>query len=96
MSYSIHYGPDKPNGIRNTESRLGLIGAIVVVLVCVLAIGWAIPEHTEQFVQALFPWAREEVRSALDEMRLNLKAGQPVRDVISAFCQGIISEASGM
>ena len=94
MSYSIHYGPDKPDTGSKRKGYAGLIGAILIVLICAFAIGWAIPEQTKEFVQALFPWTRTEVSIALAQLRENIKTGQPLADAVSAFCQGILNEAN--
>lgn len=94
MSYSISYGPDKTNIRTKSNGHAGLIGAVLIVLVCAIAIGWSLPEQARQFTEALFPWTRTDVSAALAILRENVMDGQPLKDAVSAFCHGIINEAS--
>ena len=93
MSYSISYGPDKSNAGSKRKEYAGLFGAVIIVLVCAIAIGWSLPDQMKQFTEALFPWTRTDVSDALAIMRENVMNGQPLTDAVSAFCQGIINEA---
>ena len=93
MSYSIHYGPEKPKFGQRKKGYAGLIGAVLIIMVCAAVIGFAIPQQTKQFVQALFPWTRSEVVSALKEFREDIREGLPVSDAITTFCREIIYEA---
>lgn len=93
MSYTIHYGSEMPKFSPKKKSYAGLVGAVIIIMVCSAAIGFAIPRQAEQFVQALFPWTRMEVRSTLADLREEVKDGMPMADAISAFCHEIIYEA---
>jgi len=93
MGYSIHYGPDKPRSAQKTNSYLGFVGAVLVIMVCAAAIGWAIPQQAGQFARALFPWTRSEVRAAFAELREDVREGQPFSDAVTTFCLEIIHNA---
>jgi hypothetical protein len=93
MSYTIHYGPEIQKLSPKKNGYAGFVGAVIILMVCSVAIGWAIPRQAEQFVQALFPWTRMEVRATLADLREEVKDGMPMADAISAFCHEIIYEA---
>lgn len=93
MSYSIHYGPDRPCSAPSKHSNFGLIGAVLVILVCAIAVGWAIPQQAEEFAQALFPWIRSEVQTAFADLREDIREGQALSDAVKTFCQEIIHDA---
>lgn len=93
MSYSIHYGPEKPSYLPKKKSYFGIIGAGIIVLIIAISIGWSIPEYSEQFVHALFPWTRSDVQYALGELSQNVREGQPMSDAVTAFCREIIQNA---
>ena len=94
MSYTIHYGPETPKPATHKKFFLGFVGAIIIIMICSIAIGWAIPKQTEQFVQALFPWTRTEVKSALTDLREEIMDGQPISDAVAAFCRELIYETN--
>lgn len=94
MSYSISYGSDTPKLYQKKKGYMGLIGAILIIMICAAAIGWAIPQQAKAFAQALFPWTREEVRFALTELRRDILDGQPLSDAVTTFCREIIYEAN--
>lgn len=93
MSYSIHYGPDRPKSAPKKRSYFGLVGAVLVIMVCAAAIGWSLPQQAEQFTQALFPWTRSEVQTAFTELREDVREGQPLSDAVKTFCLEIIHGA---
>ncbi len=93
MSYSIHYDSDNPNFIPQKKPLFGFVGAILVIMVCAVAIGWAIPQQVDQFREALFPWTREETKAAFSELRDDLRQGEPLPDAVTAFCLEIIHDS---
>ncbi len=93
MSYSIHYDSDNPNFRSQKKPLFGLIGAILVIMVCAAAIGWAIPQQAMQFRQVLLPWTRTEVKAAFAELREDLRQGEPLSDAVTAFCLEIIHDS---
>ncbi len=93
MSYSIHYGPDRPRSAPKKRSHFGLVGAVLVIMVCAVAVGWALPGQAEQFKQALLPWTRSEVRTAFADLREDVREGQSLQDALTAFCLEIIHDA---
>lgn len=90
MSYSICYEPDRTRPVRKKRPYFGLVGAVVIILICATAIGWTIPQQAKQFVQALLPWTRNEVIAALSELRSDVIEGKPINDAVTAFCLEII------
>ncbi len=92
MSYSIRYGPDRPRSAPKKRSYFGLVGVVLVIMVCAVAIGWSIPQQAEQFKQALLPWTRSEVRAAFADLQENVREGQPLQDALTAFCLEIIHD----
>ena len=93
MSYSISYGPDRPKPAPKKQSYFGLAGAVTVIVVCALVIGWWIPQQAEQFAQVLLPWTKNEVKAAFAELREDIHDGQPLSDAVTAFCLEIIHDA---
>ena len=93
MGYSIHYGPDRPQFAPEKRTNRGFVGAVLILMVCAMAIGWALPQQTERFVQALFPWTQEQVQVAFAELRQDVREGQPLSDAVTAFCREIIDDA---
>lgn len=93
MSYSIHYGPDVPQSVPIKRSYFGLVGALLVVVICATAVGWAMPQQAEKFAQALFPWTRSEVNAAFAELREDVREGQPISEAVTTFCREIIDDA---
>lgn len=93
MSYSIRYDSDNPNFKQQKKPIFGLIGAILVIMVCATAIGWAIPQQVKQFKETLMPWKRAEVQAAFSELQDELRQGQPFEDAVTAFCLEIIHDS---
>ena len=93
MSYSISYGLDKARYEKKKQPYFGLIGAVVIIVVCALVIGWSIPQQAERFALALFPWTRTEVRSSILQLKENIKDGQSLADAVTTFCLEIIHNA---
>ena len=93
MSYSIHYDSDNPNFRAQKKPLFGFVGAILVIMVCAAAIGWAIPQQAKQFREVLLPWTRTEVKAAFSELRDNLLQGEPLSDAVTAFCLEIIHDS---
>lgn len=93
MSYSIHYGPERPKHARKKKNRYGMAGAVIVLLVCAAAAGWSMPEQAQQFYQALFPWTRQEVKEAFSELKTDLRQGETVSDAVTSFCLEILDDA---
>lgn len=94
MSYSIHYDSDNPKFRSKKKHVFGLVGVILTIMVCAVALGWAIPQQAKQFRQALFPWSREEVKAAFAELRDDLRQGEPISDAVTAFCVEIIHDSA--
>ena len=94
MSYSIHYDSDNPNFRPQKKPVFGIIGAILVIMVCAAAIGWAIPQQVMQFKEALLPWTRAEVKAAFSNLQDDLQQGQPLADAVTAFCQEMIHDSA--
>lgn len=94
MSYSIHYDSDNPIFRPKKKPIFGLVGVILTIMVCAVAIGWAIPQQAKQFRQALFPWTREEVKAAFADLRDDLRLGEPLSDAVTAFCLEIIHDSA--
>jgi len=94
MSYSIHYDSDNPSYKQRKKPVFGIIGAILVIMVCAAAIGWAIPQQVMQFKEALVPWTRAEVKEAFSELQDDLQQGQPLADAVTAFCLEIIHDSA--
>lgn len=94
MSYSIHYDSDNPSYKPQKNPVFGIIGAVLVIMVCAAAIGWAIPQQVIQFKEALIPWTRAEVKAAFSELRNDLLQGQPLTDAVTAFCQEMIHDSA--
>ena len=42
MGYTIRYGSDVPERLAGKHSRFGLIGAVVVILVCAISFGFSV------------------------------------------------------
>ena len=93
MSYAIHYGPNKPKYQKKKNGYIGFVGAVLIIMVCATAIGFAIPQQADQFVRALFPWTRSQIVSAILDLRENIIMGDPIYDAITTFCREIIYEA---
>lgn len=93
MSYSICYGPERPKPEQKKRSYFGLAGAVAIIIICSIAIGWAIPQQVNQFVQALLPWTRSEVIAAFSELRNDVKEGKSINDAVTDFCLEIINAA---
>ena len=93
MSYSISYGPDKARHEKKKRPYFGLVGAVVVIIVCALVIGWSIPQQAEKFALALFPWTRTEARTSFSQLQEDIKDGQPLTDAVTTFCLEIIHNA---
>ena len=93
MGYSVYYGPDMPRFTSKKRNHGGFIGAVLIFMVCAMAIGWALPQQTERFVQALFPWTQDQVQIAFAELRQDVREGQPLSDAVTAFCREIIDDA---
>lgn len=94
MGYSIHYGPDRPQFAKRKRNYAGFIGAVVILMVCAMAAGWALPQQAERFKQALFPWTRDQVQSAFAEFQENVRDGEPLSDAVTDFCREIIDNAT--
>ena len=93
MSYSIHYGPEEPQKERSNVSGFGFIGVVLIIVVCLLAFGWHLPQQAHPFKEALFPWTRSEVVSAFAQLREDVVDGMPLRDAVTDFCLEIIHES---
>lgn len=92
MSYTIHYGPETPKFAPKKKGYAGLVGAVIIIMICSAAIGWSIPKQTELFVKALFPWTRTEVKAALADLRNEVRNGEPITDAVTTFCRELIYE----
>lgn len=93
MSYSIHYGPAGTADHLKKKSRLGMVGAAVVILVCAAAFGCALPSQVQQLRQVLFPWAEPAVQEAFEEFREDVRQGESFKEAAAAFCLEILDEA---
>lgn len=96
MSYTIRYGPEQPDTTKQRQSWLGVIGAIIIMGVCLLAISWYLPQQMHQLREALLPWTRNDVQMAFNELREHVSQGQPFGDAVTAFLRDIIHESGQM
>ncbi len=90
MSYTIRYGPVNTNSCKKKSGWFGIIGAVLILTVCLLAVSWYLPQQARQFREALLPWTRSEVLSAFSEFRRDVIEGEPFNDALTAFCRDII------
>ena len=90
MSYTIHYGPDEPTRHEHKNRWLGIVGAVVILTVCLLAISWYMPQQVRLLREAFFPWTRSDVQSAFLEFRENARHGQPIGEAFTVFCRDMI------
>ena len=51
------------------------------------------PAETKQLTEALFPLTGESAQEALAVFAQNIRAGEPLGDAVTAFCQEIIDDA---
>lgn len=93
MSYCIRYGPDVPARMRKRGLPFGMIGAVIVVAVCALAIGFALPEQAQQLQEAFFPWTMPAAREAFSEFTAQLRQGEAFQDAMTDFCLEIFRGA---
>ena len=93
MSYSIYYGPDRQDTGQQKKSWFGIVGAVLILTVCLLAFSWFLPQQARQFREAFLPWTRAEVRTAFAELKESIQQGHPIKESVSAFCLEIIHEA---
>ena len=90
MSYVIHYANEE-SSIRKTNNRwFGIVGAVLVIAVCLLAVSWYLPQQVRQFREALFPWTKSDVQAVFAQLRDNVRQGQTLGDAVTVFCKDII------
>lgn len=90
MGYRIVYGEDPFIERKERKSYLramtaGFALAFVVLVRCC----W--PQGTELLRQALLPGDYE----AFQQMTTDIRAGEPIGDAVTAFCQQIVEDAVG-
>lgn len=90
MSYTVRYGEDVPERVPVKATRFGLVGAVVIFLVCAAALGFAIPEQIDTLRETLFPWTQEAVRESFGDFREDLRQGRSFREAFGEFCVEIV------
>ena len=93
MSYSIHYGPEEPCNRKSGFSWFSIVGVVLILTVCLLALSWYLPQQVSQFREALLPWTRAEVTRAFAELCENVKDGKSLNNAVTDFCLEIIHDA---
>lgn len=88
MGYRIIYAqeplaPEKPRG---TKLKM-MTAAFALALVVLVRLFW--PQGTQMLQNALLPGDH----SHLDQLTRDIRAGEPVGEAVTAFCQSIIEEA---
>ena len=90
MAYRIVYGPVK--GRRRTGRGAVLRMQTMTaawLLVFALVVSWVWPEGTATLREYLLP-GRDGTQAAMLELMTEIQAGEPVGEVLTAFCRQII------
>ena len=90
MGYRIVYGEEPAVTTAERKSHLRLMTAgFALVFVILVRLCW--PEGTQMLRQTLLPGDN----AALEQLKEDIQAGEPIGDAVTAFCQTIVEEAVG-
>lgn len=90
MGYRIVYGTDPFRTVPREKSRLRLLtAAFALALVVLVRCFW--PQGTQMLRDVLLP----EESAAFQQMTSDIQAGEPIGDVVTAFCRTVVEEALG-
>ncbi len=95
MAYLIEY----ENTIKKTFFQLGrkrkrIQSIWVVVLVCVIVLGYIAINYKDILLTYLLPGDASVTASAIHSLINDIKAGQGVEEAVTAFCREIIHNAA--
>lgn len=90
MGYTVHYCSTEKDKVKKTSVYRALSIGIFSFFLSLFLASKVWPAESERVRAALFPWERQPVRQAFQELQRNLKEGDAVGDAITAFCLDIL------
>lgn len=92
MGYQIQYGPQK---YRRREQKQRKVPKWLVIAICAaLLTGGLTAAGLDGYIRSwLLPGDPDVTGAALDQAVQNLRDGDPVGEVVTAFCEEIIAHA---
>ena len=94
MAYSTKYGVSRFDEIKIRKCKWGWMFGVLAVALVFLAQAF-FPDEMNRLREAAFPFFRDEVQLAVENMAEDIRNGVAAGEAVKVFCEEILSGAAG-